>query len=228
MEAHVAVAPPGRALVSLAGVRGGPGDDSAPYGDRAEPDAELWGRLVHADEAAFRELFTRHHDAVYNFAFRRTASWSVAEDVTQATFTALWRRAVRRKVEPLRLDSARPLLLAMARGECSNAARSGRRHLRLVEEVSQAPQAPTADDAATWVEAEVTMGEIRRLLRALPARHREVIELVAWADLSLTEVATILDVPVGTVKSRLSRARARLMALGGASLVGHDQEGARS
>jgi RNA polymerase sigma-70 factor, ECF subfamily len=225
---YVAVAPPDRALVSLTGVRGGPGDDSAPYGDRAEPDAELWGRLVHADEAAFRELFSRHHEAVYNFAFRRTASWSVAEDVTQATFTALWRRAVRRKVEPLRLDSARPLLLAMARGECSNAARSGRRHLRLVEEVSRAPQAPAGDDAATWVEAELTMGEIRRLLRALPARHREVIELVAWADLSLTEVATILDVPVGTVKSRLSRARARLMALGGASLVGHDQEGARS
>jgi RNA polymerase sigma-70 factor, ECF subfamily len=225
---YVAVAPPDRALVSLTGVRGGPGDDSAPYGDRAEPDAELWGRPVPTDEGGFREVFTRHHDAVYNFAFRRTASWSVAEDVTQTTFAALWRRAVRRKVEPLRLDSARPLLLAMARGECSNALRSGRRHLRVVEVVTR-DQRPTAEaDAATWVEAEATMGEIRRLLGALPARHREVIELVAWAELSLTEVATILDIPVGTVKSRLSRARARLMALGGASLLGRHPEGERS
>jgi len=171
----------------------GPGVSSVPDGDRAEPDEELWGRLGHADEAAFRELFSRHRDAVYNFAFRRTASWSVAEDITQATFTALWRRAVQRKVEPLRLDSARPALFAMARGECSNAVRSGRRHLRVVEEAAQERRTPGGPDPAAWAEAEVTMGEIRRLLATLPARHREVIELVAWADLSLTEVATILD-----------------------------------
>jgi RNA polymerase sigma-70 factor, ECF subfamily len=225
--AYAAVASPGRPSISLTRVRAVLGDDSAPYGDQAEPDAELWGRLVQADEAAFRELFTRHHDAVYNFAFRRTASWSVAEDVVQATFTALWRRATRRKVEPLRLDSARPALLAMARGECSNALRSGRRH-RLVEVVTRDRQTTAEADAVAWVEAEATMGEIRRLMSALPARHREVIELVAWADLSLTEVATILDVPVGTVKSRLSRARARLLAVGGASLLGRHQEGVRS
>jgi RNA polymerase sigma-70 factor (ECF subfamily) len=151
----------------------------------------------------------------------------VAEDVTQATFTALWRRAIRRNVEPLRLDSARPALLAMARGECSNALRSGQRHLRVVEVVTRDQRTAAEEDVSAWVEAEVTMGEIRRLLGALPARHREVIELVAWADLSLTEVATILDVPVGTVKSRLSRARARLIAAGGASLLGRHQEGAR-
>lgn len=220
--------PSARASVSLTRVIGGPGGDSAPYGDRAEPDAELWSRLVHADEAAFRELFRRHRDAVYNFAFRRTASWSVAEDVTQATFIALWRRAVQHRVEALRLDSARPALLAMARGECSNAVRSGKRHLRLVEEVTRDRRATAEPDVATWAEAEIIMGEIRRLVGSLPARHREVIELVAWADLSLTEVAGILDVPVGTVKSRLSRARTKLLALGAADLLGRHQEEARS
>ena len=116
----------------------------------------------------------------------------------------------------------------MARGECSNALRSGRRHLRLVEVVTRDHRTAAEADAAAWVEAEVTMGEIRRLLGSLPARHREVIELVAWADLSLTEVATVLDVPVGTVKSRLSRARTPLLAVGGASLLGRHQEGTRS
>jgi hypothetical protein len=55
---------------------------------------------------------------VYSYCFRRTGSWSLAEDAVQATFAALWRRAVAGKVEDLRLDSARPLLLAMARDEC--------------------------------------------------------------------------------------------------------------
>ena len=212
---------------SLTRVRVGSGGGSAPF-DCAEPDAELWGRLVHQDEAAFREIFRRHRDAVYNFAFRRTASWSVAEDATQATFAALWRRAVQGRVDPLRLDSARPALLAMARGECSNAVRSGRRQQRVVEEVARDHPPPSEPDVATWAEAEVTMAEIRRLLQTLPAGHREVIELVAWADLPLTEVATILDVPVGTVKSRLSRARARLVAAGAAALLGPAQKEARS
>ena len=83
-------------------------------------DADLWRRLAQTDEAAFRELFVRHRDAVYNYCFRRTSSWSSAEDATQATFTALWRRAVAGRVDQLRIDSARPALLAMARDECSN------------------------------------------------------------------------------------------------------------
>lgn len=223
----VVVAARGRDPVSLTRVIA-PAGGSAPDGDRAEPDGELWGRLGQVDEAAFRELFRRHRDAVYNFAFRRTASWSVAEDVTQATFTLLWRRAVQRRVEPLRLESARPALLAMARGECSNAVRAGRRHLRVVEQVANDRPTSVGPEPEAEAEAEATMREIRRLLTSLPARHREVIELVAWADLSLTEVAAVLDVPVGTVKSRLSRARARLLALGGASLLGRNHEEARS
>ena len=98
----------------------------------------------------------------------------------------------------------------------------------MVEQVANDRPASVGPEPEAWAEAEATMGEIRRLLTSLPARHREVIELVAWADLSLTEVAAVLDVPVGTVKSRLSRARARLLALGGASLLGRNHEEARS
>jgi RNA polymerase sigma-70 factor (ECF subfamily) len=174
-----------------------------------ESDAELWHRLRSADEDAFRELFMRHSTAVYNFCFRRTASWSVAEDATQATFATLWRRAVRSEVEALQLDSARPALLRMARNECSNANRSRDRHLTLVDRV-RAEQRPPADNTASWVEAESTMAVIRQALAALPANQRDVVELVAWSGLSLADAAAALKISVGTVKSRLSRARARL------------------
>ena len=174
-----------------------------------ESDAELWHRLRSADEDAFRELFMRHSTAVYNFCFRRTASWSVAEDATQATFATLWRRAVRSEVEALKLDSARPALLRMARNECSNANRSRDRHLTLVERV-RTEQHPPVDNTASWVEAESTMAVIRQALAALPANQRDVVELVAWSGLSLADAAAALKISVGTVKSRLSRARARL------------------
>ena len=56
-------------------------------------DTELWSLLRGGDREALGVLFDRHGNAVYNFAFRRTASWSVAEEVVQATFLTTWRRA---------------------------------------------------------------------------------------------------------------------------------------
>ncbi|MDX6239816.1 MAG: polymerase sigma-70 factor, subfamily, partial [Kribbellaceae bacterium] len=64
-------------------------------------DRDLWNRLRSADQHALTDLFHRHSDAVYNFAFRRTSSWSAAEDIVQATFTALWRRARSGSVDEL-------------------------------------------------------------------------------------------------------------------------------
>jgi RNA polymerase sigma-70 factor (ECF subfamily) len=188
----------------------------------AETDGELWQRLTLADEQAFAELFARHRDAVYTYAFRRTASWSMAEDVTQATFTMLWRRARQGRIDRLRLDSARPALFAMARDECGNANRTRRRQTALVDRAaSHRSDATDRDDVDRWIETEITMREIRRLLRVLPRNQRELIELVAWADLPLTQAAAVLGIPSGTAKSRLSRARARLLQAGGAALL-HD------
>ena len=184
-----------------------------------ESDVELWHRLRSADEDAFRELFLRHSTAVYNFCFRRTASWSVAEDATQATFATLWRRAAGGDIDALKLESARPALLTMARNECSNANRSRNRSLQLVERVRTQAQ-PPADNTAAWVDAESTMALIREALDALPANQRDVVELVAWSEMSLADAAVALKISVGTVKSRLSRARARLARSQIASLLG--------
>lgn len=172
-------------------------------------DAVLWNALGGADQAAFRELFLRHSHAVYNFCFRRTASWSVAEDAVQATFATLWRRAVAHRVDELRLDSARPVLLAMARAECSNLNRGHDRRRQLIDRIAAARQEP-ADTTANWVAAEATMRAIRQALSVLPRHQRDVVELVAFAELSMAEAAAALGVSPGTVKSRLARARSRL------------------
>ena len=115
---------------------------------RSDPD--LWHAVGAGDEAAFRELFLLYSAMIYNYCFRRTASWSLAEDAVQATFATLWRRAVAGKVDELGLESARPILLAMARGECSNANRSRGRQVRLVDRMGGATSG-AADNTAEWV-----------------------------------------------------------------------------
>jgi RNA polymerase sigma-70 factor (ECF subfamily) len=184
--------------------------------ERIEDDSALWQDLRGGDREAFRALFLRHSDAVYNFAFRRTSSWAIADDVVQATFTTLWRRVLDRTVDELRLPSARPVLFSMARNECSNQVRSGKRQSRLADRIESDrieadAREPGTDNTDDWVTAESTMQEIRRAMRLLPKSQREVIELVSWSELSLAEAGVALGVPVGTVKSRLKRARDRLL-----------------
>lgn len=173
-------------------------------------DADLWRDLRSGDEEALRTLFVRHGHAVYNFAFRRTGSWSVAEDVAQATFTTVWRRAVTGDLAELRLSSARPILFAIARKEAGNQLRSARRQTRLTARIAADRDDPTADNTDEWLAAENAMRQIIESLRILPQPQREVIALVRWSGLSLAEAAESLGVPVGTVKSRLNRAHRRL------------------
>lgn len=176
-----------------------------------ESDRALWEALREGSEAAFAQLFVRHSDAVYNFAFRRVACWSTADDVTQATFLALWRRAQRGRVDPLRRDTARAVLLAMAGLECANTVRGRNRFAALLRRV---PVDRVHRDHAEAVDARVDgerrMRDIRAAVDRLPAAQRAVVELVWWSGCSMQDAADALGVPVGTVKSRLSRARARL------------------
>ena len=73
-----------------------------------------------------------------------------------------------------------------------------------------APEADHAEAVSDRVGAEARMQEVLARVEALPAHEREVLGLVAWAGLSYDQAAAALDVPVGTVRSRLSRARSRL------------------
>jgi RNA polymerase sigma-70 factor, ECF subfamily len=177
-------------------------------------DVDIWRALCGGDASALTAIYERHADAVYNFAFRRTASWSTAEDAVQATFTTLWRRAREGALTPLRLPSARPLLLTMAGHECANLRRSQRRRAALLGRLRPGPD--TADHApqvAERLDDERRMSEVRRAMRRLSPAQQEAIELVVWAELPVAEAASVLGVAEGTVKSRLSRGRQRLSAL---------------
>jgi RNA polymerase sigma-70 factor, ECF subfamily len=182
-------------------------------------DRDLWSRLRAADEQALAELFHRHADAVYNYAFRRVASWSTAEDVVQATFVTVWRRARAGRIDDLTLDSARPLLLVMAGHECRTVLRATRRRAALVDRMmilvdrTHRGVGDPAVETAHRVDDERAMSQVRRILDKIPAKQREVVELVVWSECSMAEAADVLGVPEGTVKSRLSRARTTLAGL---------------
>lgn len=184
-------------------------------------DEVLWTGLRDGIESDFAALFRRHNKAVYNYAFRATASWSLAEDITQATFTGLWRRAREGRVDPLTRDSAVPVLLAMARHEVLNTVRGKQRRLRLVHKVEERSSGD-ANNVADWVEQEAGMARVRLVLNRLPEEQRAVIELVVWGGLDLASCAEVLHVPVGTVKSRLSRARRKLATTEVALLLGEE------
>lgn len=195
----------------------------APVTALPEPtDEVLWQGLRDRVEADFAILFRRHNKLVYNFCFRATASWALAEDLTQATFATLWRRASEGRMEPLRRNSAAPVLLAMARHEVLNSARSGKCRLRLVQRIGDEPQAPR-DNVDGWLAQEAGMARVRQVLAQLPENQRAVIELVVWSGLELAECAEVLGVPVGTVKSRLARARQKLATTEVARLLGGDE-----
>lgn len=174
-------------------------------------DASDWDLLRAGDPLGLERIFMRHSSAVYNFAFRRLASWQAAEDVTQATFTALWRRGRHGRLDALVLPSARPFLLGAARNECRNVRRGERRRFALVARIPDpSAVADHADDIAVRIDDERAMSEIRRALARIPDTQREAIELVVWAQCSLAEASVVLGVPVSTIKSRLFRARQAL------------------
>lgn len=173
-----------------------------------DTDAELWAR---GDQAAFGALFDRHADAVWNHAYRLTASWSLAEDLTSATFLAAWRR---RSDITLVRDSALPWLYTVA----GNLARTEFRRLgRFRRALRRVPGQEAVPDHAERVIASVDDDRaLRRVLdvvATLPRAEREAVELVLLGELSTAEAAEVLGVAEVSVRSRISRARARLRAV---------------
>ncbi len=187
-------------------------------------DREVWECLRSGDQEAIRPLFLRYSRAIYNYAFRGSGSWAVADDVVQVIFTLVLRKALAGDLPALRLPSAGPMLFAMARKECSNQLRSARRQAKLAERIRINESSRAGDNTAEWLAAESAMNEIIESLRILPAGQREAVALVRWSGLSLAEAAEALGVPIGTVKSRLNRAQLRLSATPLAGLLRGERE----
>ncbi|HEX5088737.1 MAG TPA: RNA polymerase sigma factor [Nocardioides sp.] len=169
---------------------------------------ELVDGLRDSDPGALATLFDRYGDRIHNHCFRHLADWAEAEDATSSVFLEVWRH--RRRVR-LHDGSALPWLYGVATNVCRNARRSRLRYLRVVASLpGPAPEPDHAEQVADRLGSEARMRAVLEQVRALPAREREVLALVVWAGLTYEQAAAALDVPVGTVRSRLSRARARL------------------
>ena len=202
--------------------RSGPphGNDHGNRGNNSHPCGHYWGvrpakatRPASAGEpseaAVFSQLFGRHAQAVYAFCARRTADLALAEDLTSITFLEAWRH--RGRVPSAQVGTALPWLLGVANNVVRNARRGRRRYRALLERLPAPAVAPSAEDQA--VARSVTEARLRDALgalSALPEREQEVVMLVSWSGLSYEEAASALAIPVGTVQSRLSRARSKL------------------
>jgi RNA polymerase sigma factor (sigma-70 family) len=176
---------------------------------RPEDDGELFARAQRGDTAAYEEIVQRYQQVAFRTAYAITGSAPDAEDATQDGFVKAYRAlaSFRRGAEP------RPWLLRIVANEARNRVRStGRRHqleLRLAEGFRPGGAAPSPEAAALAVEA------TRRLLglvNDLTEEDRLVIASRYFLELSGEETAAALGIPEGTVKSRLSRALARLRA----------------
>jgi RNA polymerase sigma factor (sigma-70 family) len=175
-------------------------------------DAVLWQAASDGDQDAFGQLFDRHATSVYNYLLRRTADWSAAEDLTAAVFLQAWRR---RSEVVFHGDSALPWLLGVARQLARNATRSRQRYLIALakaarEAVTGTDPADPADLVSGRLDSEQQLRRLRAAIGGLPRPQQEVIELCIYAGLDQQAAAIALGVSVGTIKSRLHRARQRL------------------
>ncbi|MFE9404499.1 RNA polymerase sigma factor [Streptomyces sp. NPDC006530] len=168
-------------------------------------------RIRAGDQAAFAELYEEYARGVYNHAFRLTGDWSTAEEVMSDTFLEAWR--TRRRVEPYG-GSLRPWLLGIATNKARNA---NRRLHRRIAFLARRPGTDTvgdfADESASRIDDVRELDAVRHALTLLRRPEREVLALCVWSALDYTEAGQALGIPVGTVRSRLSRARARLRKL---------------
>ncbi|MBA9005619.1 MULTISPECIES: RNA polymerase sigma factor [Thermomonospora] len=169
-------------------------------------DADLIARSRHEPEA-FAELFHRHAPALKRYVTRRLGA-DAAEDVVAETFLAAFRR--RGRYDTARPD-ARPWLYGIATNLIGRHVRTEVRALRALQRTGVDPvTAPFTERSDERVSAVAARRALAAALAGLPAGHRDALLLVAWGGLSYEETAQALGVRIGTVRSRISRARARL------------------
>lgn len=171
-------------------------------------DGELLSRLSRGESGAYRDLFRRYERAAYRAALLMTRSHWDAEDVVASAFLELWR-----KRDNVRLvdGSMLPWLLTVASFAARNHLRATRRQHRLVARLPRDEDQPDhADDVASTVDSIPVAVAVQNALSGLSARDSRVLLLCVVHELSTRDAAAALGIAEGTVKSRLSRAKARL------------------
>ena len=175
-------------------------------------DETLLRRMMAGDAEAFAELYDRRQGGIYRFALRMSGSHAVAEDVTQDVFMALMRDG--ELYDSLR-GSVAAYLYGMARNRVLKRLARDRAFVPLDgdgdDEMAGDARFVTSDDPLTELARNETIEAVRQAILALPAHYREVIVLCNMQEMNYEQAAAIIGCPVGTVRSRLHRARAMLI-----------------
>jgi RNA polymerase sigma-70 factor (ECF subfamily) len=162
-------------------------------------DHEVLTLVASGSEVAFRTIWQRYGAAVFSLCLRRLSDRGSAEDATQEAFTNVWKRAA--TFDPGR-GSAAGWLYAVARNA---AAQEGRHHRRDAVPVAVLDESQASDE-----EEAVTRLAVHAALTRIPATEREVLELAYFDDLSHSQIADRLSLPLGTVKTRIRSGLVRL------------------
>jgi RNA polymerase sigma-70 factor, ECF subfamily len=182
-------------------------------------DEELMQLVAGADADAFEVILERHADAAFSLAYRMCGRRSLAEDVAQESFLSLWRSAAR--YDRAR-GSVRTWTLGIVHNRAIDALRRSSVHDRRRasdDAIEHELEAPERTDVQAMSNA--ASEEIRDALGELPSEQRHVIELAYFGGFTHTEIASMLDTPIGTVKGRMRLGLEKLRGhLGGWQAVG--------
>jgi RNA polymerase sigma-70 factor (ECF subfamily) len=178
-----------------------------------DQDEELLKRSAKGDEEAFTILYRRHADVLYRFAFRMTSSSWGAEEIVQDVFMTLVR-------EPGKYDAERGTLPAFLFGITRN--KIMKYNERLPREVSLVERQEDSSGGgltlrdsftpAMWAEQRERLEKVRAAVMELPIEFRETVVLCELEEMTYDQAARMLDCPIGTIRSRLHRGRALLLA----------------
>ncbi|GAA3660263.1 RNA polymerase sigma factor [Nonomuraea antimicrobica] len=174
---------------------------------RAEDDDAAHLERSRREPEAFAEVFRRYAADLTRYVARRLGP-DAADDVVMETFLTAFRQRGR---YDLSRPNARPWLYGIATNLIGRHVRTEVHQLRVLERTGADPvTAPFTDHSDDRVSAESTRRRLAGALATLPKGHRDALLLVAWAGLTYPEIAEALDVRLGTVRSRINRARERL------------------
>lgn len=166
-------------------------------------DDGLLRLAIAGDEEAFRHLYRRNHPGIFRFALHMSGNRAVAEDVTQEVFMALIHNG--KSFDPRR-GTLGGFLFGIARNQLRKRWGQDQRLVPLPEAYEDS-QVDRESDPNSFE----TVARVRQAVQSLPEGYREAVVLCDLEGMSYEEAATALECPVGTVRSRLHRARALLV-----------------
>jgi RNA polymerase sigma-70 factor (ECF subfamily) len=167
-------------------------------------DSELQKRMLSGDKEAFAELYRRHQRNVYSFALQMTGARELAEDVTQEVFMLLIRETV---LYDEKRGSLKSFLLGVTRNFVLRRLKQERAFVSIESAEDQSILESAEGESLTQNES---IREMRRAILSLPPHYREVVVLCELQELSYAEAAEVLGCAIGTIRSRLHRARTML------------------